>query len=304
VILKWDKKFMCHDSILLETKLDLPLRCRGKVRDVYEAGEALLFVATDRISAFDCILGSGINCKGRVLTQLSLFWFNQLAGLIPNHVLTANAAEYPSLGPFASELEGRSMLVRKASMIEVECVARGYLSGSGWKEYQAQGTVCGANLPSGLVESDRLPEAIFTPAIKAKTGHDENISFEHVASQIGFDLASRLREVTLSIYEKAAAYALQRGLILADTKLEFGFVGEELVLADEVLTPDSSRYWPADQYRPGGPQLSFDKQFVRDHLETIGWDKRPPAPTLPPDIVKKTSEKYIEAYQRLTGNTL
>jgi phosphoribosylaminoimidazole-succinocarboxamide synthase len=296
---------MCRDSILLETKLDLPLRCRGKVRDVYVAGEALLFVATDRISAFDCILGSGINCKGRVLTQLSLFWFKQLASLVPNHVLTANTAEYPSsIRRFAAELDGRSMLVRKARMIEVECVARGYLAGSGWKEYQARGTVCGVKLPSGLVESDRLPEAIFTPAIKAKTGHDENISFEQVACQIGADLAAKLRDLTLSVYEKAAVYALERGLILADTKLEFGFVGEELVLADEVLTPDSSRYWPADHYRPGGPQLSFDKQFVRDHLETIGWDKRPPAPALPPDIVKKTSEKYIEAYHRLTGITL
>jgi phosphoribosylaminoimidazole-succinocarboxamide synthase len=299
------QKFMCHDGVLLETKLDLPLRCRGKVRDVYEAGEALLFVATDRISAFDCILGSGINCKGRILTQLSLFWFKQLADLIPNHVLTADTVEYPSaLGSYASELDGRSMLVRKARMIEVECVARGYLSGSGWKEYLAQGTVCGARLPPGLRESDRLSEAIFTPAIKAKTGHDENISFEQVASQIGADLASRLRDLTVSIYKKAAAYALERGLILADTKLEFGFVGEELVLADEVLTPDSSRYWPADQYKPGGPQVSFDKQFVRDYLETLGWNKQPPAPELPPDIVKRTSEKYIEAYERLTGNTL
>ena len=293
---------MCQDEVLLETNLPFPLRARGKVRDIYDLGNQLLFIASDRISAFDCILGSGIPYKGRVLTQTSLFWFEFFRDAIPSHVLTADAGQYPKeLLAHHAVLERRSMLVKKARMIEVECVARGYLSGSGWKEYKATGTVCGIALPSGLRESDQLPHPIFTPATKAQTGHDENVSFERVVDSIGSELATRLRDLTLAIYERAAAYALGRGLILADTKFEFGFIGDELVLADEVLTPDSSRYWPADNYAPGGPQLSFDKQYVRDYLETLSWDKRPPAPSLPPDVVRKTSEKYQDAYTRLTG---
>ncbi|HXR77281.1 MAG TPA: phosphoribosylaminoimidazolesuccinocarboxamide synthase [Bryobacteraceae bacterium] len=297
---------MCKDGVLLETNFfDLRLRGRGKVRDIYELGDDLLFIATDRISAFDCILGSGIPCKGRVLTQTSLFWFDFLKDLIPSHVVTADLRKYPSrLAMLNTFLDGRSMIVKKAKMVEVECVARGYLSGSAWKEYQALGAVCGIKLPLGLRESERLPEPIFTPATKAQTGHDENVSFEQIASQIGTDLATRLRDLTLTIYSRAAAYAGERGLILADTKFEFGFIGDELVLADEALTPDSSRYWPADGYAPGGPQPSFDKQYVRDYLETLNWNKRPPAPKLPAEVIGKTSEKYQEAYRRLTGKAL
>jgi phosphoribosylaminoimidazole-succinocarboxamide synthase len=296
---------MCEDRILLDTQMDLPLVRRGKVRDIYDAGEGFLFVATDRISAFDCVLGSGIPCKGRVLTQLSLFWFDYLRAVVPSHVITGDTNQFPApLRKYGDSLGGRSLLVKKANMIEVECVARGYLSGSGWKEYRSSGTVCGIELPPGLRESDRLPEPIFTPATKAHTGHDENVSFETVASRIGESLAVRLRDLTLEIYNRAAAYALERGLILADTKFEFGFVGDQLVLADEVLTPDSSRYWPADQYKPGGPQPSFDKQFVRDYLETLSWNKQPPAPALPQEVVRKTSEKYLEAYYMLSGKRL
>ena len=296
---------MCQDDIVLETSLPLPLLARGKVRDIYDLGDRLLFIASDRISAFDCILGSGIPCKGRVLTQTSLFWFDFLRDTIPSHVLTADTEQYPAeLQSHRDMLAGRSMLVKKARMIPVECVARGYLAGSGWKEYKSAGTVCGIALPGGLRESERLPHPIFTPATKAETGHDENVSFERVADSIGSVLAATLRDLTLAIYERASAYALERGLILADTKFEFGFVDDELVLADEVLTPDSSRYWPADSYHPGGAQLSFDKQYVRDYLETLSWDKRPPAPSLPPDVVRKTSEKYQEAYARLTGSRL
>jgi phosphoribosylaminoimidazole-succinocarboxamide synthase len=297
---------MCKDGVLLETNFfDLRLRGRGKVRDIYELGDDLLFIATDRISAFDCILGSGIPCKGRVLTQTSLFWFDFLKDLIPSHVVTADLRKYPSrLAMLNTFLDGRSMIVKKAKMVEVECVARGYLSGSAWKEYQALGAVCGIKLPLGLRESERLPEPIFTPATKAQTGHDENVSFKQIASQIGTDLATRLRDLTLTIYSRAAAYAGERGLILADTKFEFGFIGDELVLADEALTPDSSRYWPADGYAPGGPQPSFDKQYVRDYLETLNWNKRPPAPKLPAEVIGKTSEKYQEAYRRLTGKAL
>jgi phosphoribosylaminoimidazole-succinocarboxamide synthase len=296
---------MCNDDVLLETKLNIPLAGKGKVRDIYDLGHSLLFIATDRISAFDCILASGIPCKGKVLTQTSLFWFDYLKTLTPSHVLTAEVSEYPAeLQPYARELEGRSMLVKKARMINVECVARGYLSGSGWKEYKAQGSVCGVKLPAGLREGDRLPEPIFTPATKAQAGHDENVSFEVVASRIGERLASQLRDLTLAIYREASAYSRDRGLILADTKFEFGFINEQLTLADEVLTPDSSRYWPADLYKPGGPQISFDKQFVRDYLETLGWNKQPPAPGLPESVVAKTSEKYKEAFHRLTGREL
>jgi phosphoribosylaminoimidazole-succinocarboxamide synthase len=278
---------------------------RGKVRDVYSAGESLLIVATDRISAFDYILATGIPDKGRVLTQLSVFWFDFLKDLTPTHFLTAAVDEYPEpLRRFRGQLDGRSMLVQRARMIEIECVARGYLSGSGWKEYQKSGTVCGIALPQGLKESSRLPEPIFTPATKAQSGHDENVSFETVAGMIGSDLARKLRDRTLAIYGKAAAYAAGRGIIIADTKFEFGFVGDELVLADEVLTPDSSRFWPRETYQPGGPQPSYDKQFVRDYLESIRWNKQPPAPGLPAEVAEKTSEKYKEAYRALTGRAL
>jgi len=296
---------MCEDAVLLETKLPLPLRAKGKVRDIYDLGDSLLFIATDRISAFDCILGSGIPCKGRVLTQMSLFWFDFLKDTIKSHLETADVSEYPKrLARHRKVLDGRSMLVKKAEMVQVECVARGYLAGSGWKEYVKKGKVCGIPLPAGLRDGDRLPEAIFTPASKAKSGHDMNVPFQYVANLLGVDLAGQLRDLTLSIYERAAGYALQRGMILADTKFEFGFVDGDLVLADEVLTPDSSRYWPADTYRPGGTQLSFDKQYVRDYLETLSWNKRPPAPALPEEVVRKTSEKYQDAYTRLTGRSL
>jgi phosphoribosylaminoimidazole-succinocarboxamide synthase len=296
---------MCRDEIVLQTKLPLRLRGRGKVRDVYDLGNSLLFVTSDRISAFDCVLPSGIPCKGRVLTQMSLFWFDFLKEIVPSHVLTADTEEYPDrIGKHRKMLQGRSMLVRKAEMIEIECVARGYLAGSGSKEYQAKGTVCGMPIPSGLRDGDRLPQAIFTPATKAKTGHDVNVPFQFVVDMLGVDLAGQLRDLTLEIYERAAAYALECGIILADTKLEFGFVDGRLTLADEVLTPDSSRYWPVDTYHPGRPQYSFDKQYVRDYLETLAWDKQPPAPALPPEVVLKTSEKYQEAYWRLTGRML
>ncbi len=295
----------CADDVVLETNLPFPMVGRGKVRDIFDIGGALLFVASDRISAFDCVLGTGIPCKGRVLTQMSLFWFEFLRDTVPSHLLTASADEYPSeLATAGALLNGRSMLVKKARMIPIECVARGYLAGSGWKEYRAHGTVCGISLPKNLRDGDRLPEPIFTPAAKAQSGHDENIPFSSVVAQTNGRIADRLRELTLTIYKRASEYAFERGIILADTKFEFGFVGDELVLADEVLTPDSSRYWPAASYQPGGPQLSFDKQYVRDYLETLDWDKRPPAPALPEEVVKKTSEKYQEAFERITGRAL
>jgi phosphoribosylaminoimidazole-succinocarboxamide synthase len=293
-------------SIILETDLTgVERHGRGKVRDVYSFGDRLVIIATDRISAFDYILPTGIPGKGKVLTQLSIFWFDFLRDLTPTHFLSANVDEYPQPLPnFREQLEGRSMLVKRAQMIEIECVARGYLSGSGWKEYKQQGTVCGIRLPAGLKESDQLPEPIFTPATKAQSGHDENVSFETVVSLIGEDLAGRLRDLTLNIYSRAAKYAETRGIIIADTKFEFGFVGGELVLGDEVLTPDSSRFWPAESYTPGGPQFSFDKQFVRDYLESIHWNKQPPAPPLPEEVAARTSEKYRQAYQVLTGREL
>ncbi len=284
----------------------LPLVARGKVRDVYAVGaDKLLLVATDRISAFDCILGSPIPGKGVILTQISLFWFDFLRDLTPHHLISAEVDEYPAeLRPYREQLEGRSMLVQRARMVDIECVARGYLAGSGWKEYKQSQSVCGIPLPAGLMESGRLPEPLFTPATKAQTGHDENISWERTCELIGADLAQRLRDLTLAVYSTASAYALSRGILLADTKFEFGFLGDKLILADEVLTPDSSRFWPADDYRPGGAQPSFDKQFVRDYLETLDWDKRPPAPELPDEIVRKTQEKYMEAFSRLTGRSL
>ena len=295
------------EHIVLLTDLDGCVPCaRGKVRDLYAAGEdALLFVASDRISAFDCILGSGIPRKGEVLTQISLFWFDRLSEVIANHVITADVDAYPQeFRRFRDQLEGRSMLVRRARMVPVECVVRGYLSGSGWKDYQATGEVCGIRLPARLRESDRLPEPIFTPATKAESGHDINISLEEMAARVGRDLAIRLRDVSLEIYRRAAAYAESRGILLADSKFELGLVDERLVLADEALTPDSSRFWPADAYRPGGPQPSFDKQFVRDYLEQIKWNKQPPAPALPPEVITRTSEKYQEAFRLLTGREL
>ena len=293
-------------SLLLESNLPgLELLRRGKVRDVYAVdGDRLLIVATDRISAFDVILGSGIPDKGRVLTQISLFWFDFLAD-IPNHLISANVDEYPdAIRPYRDQLEFRSMLVRRARMIDIECVARGYLSGSGWKEYQAHGTICGIPLPAGLRESDRLPGPIFTPATKAQSGHDENISFDETAQAIGAKLATELRDLTLTIYGQAASYAETRGIILADTKFEFGFVDNELVLADEILTPDSSRFWPRASYKPGGAQPSYDKQFVRDYLESISWNKQPPGPVLPAEVVEQTACNYKEAYRLLTGKSL
>ncbi len=281
----------------------LQLHARGKVRDLYAVAEWLLFVATDRISAFDHVLGSGIPDKGRILTQLSLFWFDFLRDIVPNHLITAHPDDYPpELQPYAAMLEGRSMLVAKAQMFPVECVVRGYLSGSGWKDYQQTGKVCGIELPAGLRESDRLPEPIFTPATKAADGdHDENISFDTMVQRVGAAQAERLRELSLHIYRAASSHALDAGLILADTKFEFGTTAKGIVLADEVLTPDSSRFWPADTYAPGRAQASFDKQFVRDYLEEVRWNKQAPAPALPEEIVEKTREKYLEAFTLLTG---
>ena len=282
----------------------LKLRGRGKVRDIYELdGGLLLIVATDRLSAFDVVLPTPIPDKGRVLTQLSVFWFDYLEDVVKNHVIASKFFP-PELEPYVDELRGRAMLVRETEPILVECVVRGYLSGSGWKEYQESGSVSGIRLPAGLVESGRLPEPIFTPSTKATTGHDENISFDQVVSEIGRPLAERLREVSLTLYRRAAEHALARGIIIADTKFEFGTLGEDLVWIDEALTPDSSRFWPADRYEPGKAQPSFDKQYVRDYLERIAWNKQPPAPALPPEVVAGTQEKYREAYQRITGHAL
>src|SRR5215472_13744860 len=294
------------NRILLQTDFpELTLYARGKVRDLYSLNGELLFVATDRISAFDYVLPTGIPAKGRVLAQLSLFWFNFLKDTVKNHLVTAHVDDYPApLRKYADELHGRSMLVTKAQMVDVECVVRGYLSGSGWKDYQKTGAVCGIKLPAGLRESDKLPHPIFTPASKAVTGHDENISFDDMCRRTGKPLAEQLRDLSLSIYQKAADYAAGRGIIIADTKFEFGHTAQGLILADEVLTPDSSRFWPADKYQPGRAQESFDKQFVRDYLETIKWNKQPPAPSLPEDVARKTSEKYMQAYKALAGREL
>jgi phosphoribosylaminoimidazole-succinocarboxamide synthase len=276
---------------------------RGKVRDIYDLGDRLLIVATDRLSAFDVVMPTPIPDKGRVLTQLSLFWFDLLKDVIPNHVITAT--EFPApFDQFKDDLAGRSMIVRKTQPLPIECVARGYLSGSGWKEYKATGRVCGIPLPHGLRESDKLPEVIFTPATKAATGHDENIRFERAAEMIGAELAQKVNGTTMEIYRRAAAYAEPRGILLADTKFEFGLLHGELIWIDEALTPDSSRFWPAAEYRPGGPQPSFDKQFVRDYLERIQWPKTPPGPELPPDVVAATRAKYREAFRILAGHEL
>ncbi len=275
------------------------------MRDVYSAGDFLVIVATDRLSAFDYVLPTPIPDKGRVLTALTLFWLDLLRDIVPNHLVSANVDQYPpEFHPYRAQLEGRSMLVRRAKMIEIECVARGYISGSGWKDYRRDGRICGIPLPEGLKESDRLSQPIFTPATKAQSGHDQNISFDEMAEQVGVPVASRLRELTLEIYTRAAGYAETRGVLLSDTKFEFGFVGDQLILADEVLTPDSSRFWPRATYHPAGPQQSYDKQYVRDYLESIHWNKQPPAPALPPDVLERTSEKYREAYRVLTGKSL
>jgi phosphoribosylaminoimidazole-succinocarboxamide synthase len=285
---------------------EIPLVGRGKVRDLYAVDGALLLVATDRISAFDHVLGSPIPGKGKVLTQISLFWFDLLRDVVPNHLITAEVKDFPAaLQPYADQLEGRSMLVRRAEMFPVECVARGYLTGSGWKEYQTSGTVCGITLPAGLKDGSRLPEPVFTPATKAEGGtHDENISFEATAERIGAANAAELRRLTLEIYRRAATHAEQRGLILADTKFEFGRTAEGIVLADEVLTPDSSRFWDGGLWKPGGAQPSFDKQYVRDYLEAIHWNKQAPAPALPEEVAERTQAKYLEAFHRLTGRKL
>jgi phosphoribosylaminoimidazole-succinocarboxamide synthase len=295
------------DPVLLQTEIpNLQLHASGKVRDVYTVDDQqLLFVATDRISAFDYILATGIPHKGRVLTQISLFWFDFLADVVPNHFITADVDQYPTqVRNYADQLRGRSMLVQRAEMFPVECVVRGYISGSAWKEYKASGSVCGIKLPPNLKESDAFPEPIFTPATKAVTGHDENIPFDQMCNIVGREDATQLRDLTLRIYSKAAAYARQRGIIIADTKFEFGRTAKGITLADEVLTPDSSRFWPADKYAPGRAQESYDKQYVRDYLEQIHWNKQPPAPALPPDVARRTSEKYLEAYSQLTGHKL
>lgn len=295
------------DSVLLKTNFpELKLHASGKVRDVYEIGDKqLLFVASDRISAFDYVLATGIPHKGSVLNQISLFWFDFLADIVPNHLITANVDEYPAeIRKYKDQLRGRSMLVRRAEMFPVECVVRGYISGSAWKEYKASGKVSGISLPTGLKESDAFPEPIFTPSTKATTGHDENISFDQMCEIVGVETASHLRDLTLRVYKKAAGYARQRGIIIADTKFEFGRTEHGITLSDEVLTPDSSRFWPADKYQPGRAQDSYDKQYVRDYLEQIHWNKQPPAPALPPDVARRTSEKYQEAYYQLTGHKL
>ena len=295
------------NRVLLKSDIPgLELRGRGKVRDIYGVdGDRLLIIASDRISAFDFVLASGIPDKGRVLTQISLFWFDFLKEIVPNHLVTADLRQYPvALQRHADQLEGRSMLVVKADMVPIECVARGYLSGSGWKDYQKTGKVCGIQLPPGLRESDKLPRPIFTPAVKASTGHDENISFDRMVELAGGPVSEQLRELTMRLYTRAADYAAQRGIIIADTKFEFGRTAAGMTLADEVLTPDSSRFWPADKYQPGRAQESFDKQYVRDYLESIHWNKQAPAPGLPENVQQRTSEKYREAYRRLTGREL
>jgi phosphoribosylaminoimidazole-succinocarboxamide synthase len=296
---------MTSDPIL---HLDLPGLQKlksGKVREIFDLGEALLLVATDRISAFDCVMPNGIPRKGEVLTQLSHFWFERFARLVPNHLLAGAADPLPpALAPFAARLRGRAMIVKKAQPLAIECVVRGYLAGSGWKEYRKSQTVCGIPLPAGLTESAELPEPIFTPATKAESGHDENIPFEQATAIVGPEIAARVRELSLQLYTDGRNYARERGIIIADTKFEFGLFEGGLILIDEVLTPDSSRFWPADEYEPGSGQPSFDKQFVRDYLETLDWEKTPPAPALPRDIVARTQEKYLEAYQRITGRPL
>ena len=290
-------------EVVLDTKLEgLKLFIKGKVRDTYDMGDKLLMIATDRISAFDVVLPNGIPYKGAVLTQLSLFWFNYTKDVIPNHVITADVSKYPDEArKFSGILKGRSMLVKKAKALPAEFVVRGYLSGSGWKDYKQSGKVCGIELSEGMRESEQLPDPIFTPATKAVTGHDINITQEELAKLVGKDTADRLREASIKIYKKASEMARKRGIIIADTKFEFGMLGDKLIVTDEMLTPDSSRFWPANSYSLGGPQKSFDKQPVRDYLESIGWNKQPPAPVLPPEVVESTTKRYIQAYEIITG---
>lgn len=294
-------------NVLMESNIpSLPLLSRGKVRDLYAVGDdRLLMVASDRISAFDVVLPTPIPRKGEVLTKLSIFWFEFLKEVIGTHFITADVSEYPAeLSDYRDQLEGRSMLVKRLEMFPIECVTRGYIVGSGWKDYQRTGSVCGITLPEGLQECAKLPDAIFTPATKAVEGHDENIGFDQAAELVGSEMAARLRDLTINIYERASQHGLGRGLILADTKLEFGMLDGEIVLGDEVLTPDSSRYWPLDLYQPGRGQESFDKQYVRDYLEEVKFNKQPPGPELPDDVVKNTSLKYVEAYETITGTSL
>jgi phosphoribosylaminoimidazole-succinocarboxamide synthase len=295
-----------RQAVLLETDLSgIKLYSRGKVRDVYEIGDKLLVVATDRLSAFDVVMHEGIPEKGRVLTQLSCFWFHLIQDEIRHHFITAQVPDYPpELHPFAEQLEGRSMLVERAQPFPIECVVRGYLAGSGWKEYCATGSVCGIKLPAGLLEASRLDNPIFTPATKAQTGHDENISWEEMAARVGSEAAGKLRELSLGLYRRGREFAEGRGIIIADTKFEWGLKDGQIILIDEVLTPDSSRFWPLHDYAPGKAQPSFDKQFVRDYLESLHWNKQPPPPPLPAEVVDKTSEKYREAYRLMTGDSL
>ncbi|HEU0028482.1 MAG TPA: phosphoribosylaminoimidazolesuccinocarboxamide synthase [Ktedonobacterales bacterium] len=292
--------------VMTNANLPLPVFSVGKVRDTYDLGDRLLMVATDRMSAFDCILPNGIPGKGRVLTQLSTFWFHRLAGIIPNHLLSVDVSDLPeAVSAQRDELAGRFMIVKKARRLDFECVVRGYLAGSGWLDYQRTGAVCGITLPEGLRQADRLPQPIFTPATKAEEGHDINISLAEMQATIGAELGQRIAEVSIAIYEAAAVYALERGIIIADTKMEFGLLDDsELILIDELLTPDSSRYWPVDDYQPGGSPPSFDKQYLRDWLEASGWDKRPPAPELPPEVAEGVASRYRVAYERLTGAPL
>ncbi len=296
---------MVSEPLLQSNLPDVPLLARGKVRDIYDLGDQLLIVATDRISAFDVVMPNGIPDKGRILTAMSLFWFELTEDIVENHLATADPTEYPALiGRYLDVLAGRSMLVCRAKVVPIECVVRGYLAGSGWREYQEQGTVCGIALPPGLRESDKLPKPLFTPATKAATGHDENISPAQAADIVGEETYRQLESLSLALYRRAADYAQERGIIIADTKFEFGWRGDRLILVDEVLTPDSSRFWPLDGYQPGRPQQSFDKQPVRDYLDSLDWDKRPPAPELPPEVVEGTRQRYLEALRLLTGRGL
>ncbi len=291
------------EDALIKTDLNgMKLFTRGKVRDVYDLDDKLLIVATDRISAYDCIMPNGIPGKGKILTAMSIFWFDMMQDIVQNHLVASEVDDYPpELREFREVLDGRSMLVKKADRLDLECVARGYLSGSGWREYKSSGSVCGIQLPDGLRESDRLPQIIFTPATKADSGHDENISFEEALDIVEMEVLEKLRDLTIAIYRKAHNYAQEKGIIIADTKFEFGITDSQTILIDEILSPDSSRFWPKDRYTPGGPQDSFDKQFVRDYLDTLDWDKTPPAPELPEDIVQRTLDKYKEAYRQLVG---
>ncbi len=297
---------MDYKNAVMETGFEgLNLVRKGKVRDVYDLGDSFLMIATDRISAFDVVMPTPIPDKGKILNQISLFWFERLVSLVPNHVISGDIKEFPSeLEPWLEILAGRSMIVKKAEPLPVECVVRGYISGSGWKSYQESGTVCGIELPQGLRESDRLPEPIFTPSTKEEAGkHDININFEETCRLVGKKVAEKIRDLSLEIYKQGSAFADSKGIIIADTKFEFGFYGDELILIDEVLTPDSSRFWPKDSYKPGGGQKSYDKQFVRDYLSSLQWNKQPPAPELPDDVVAKTRSKYLQALEALTGTT-